>query len=64
MNGSQTSVKEADERLYERTFKDLARGNFLGDFNVKLRMCDPKPGGRILDIGCGIGWFAAIVASQ
>ncbi len=58
------SVKEADERLYERTLKDLARGKFPGDFNVKLRMCDPKPGERILDIGCGIGWFAAIVASE
>jgi cyclopropane fatty-acyl-phospholipid synthase-like methyltransferase len=58
------SVKEADERLYERTFRDLTRGKFPGDFNVKLRMCDPKPGERILDIGCGIGWFAAAVASQ
>ena len=58
------SGKETDERLYERTLRDLKRGKFAGDFNVKLRMCDPRPGERILDIGCGIGWFAATVASQ
>ena len=58
------SVKETNERLYERTLRDLKRGKFPGDFNVKLRMCDPNRGQRILDIGCGIGWFAATVASQ
>jgi 2-polyprenyl-3-methyl-5-hydroxy-6-metoxy-1,4-benzoquinol methylase len=58
------SGKETDERLYERTLRDLKRGKFPGDFNVKLRMCDPGPGEKILDIGCGIGWFAATVASQ
>ena len=58
------SGKETDERLYERTLGDLRRGKLPGDFNVKLKMCDPKPGERILDIGCGIGWFAATVASQ
>jgi 2-polyprenyl-3-methyl-5-hydroxy-6-metoxy-1,4-benzoquinol methylase len=56
--------RETDKRLYERTLRDLKRGKFPGDFNVKLRMCDPKPGEKILDIGCGIGWFAASVASR
>lgn len=58
------SGKETDERLYERTSRDLKRGKFPGDFGVKLRMCNPKPGEKILDIGCGIGWFAGTVASQ
>ena len=58
------SGKEADERLYERTLRDLKRGKFPGDFNVKLRMCASRPGEKILDIGCGTGWFAAAVASQ
>jgi 2-polyprenyl-3-methyl-5-hydroxy-6-metoxy-1,4-benzoquinol methylase len=58
------SEKETDERLYERTVRDLKRRKFPGDFNVKFRMCDPRPGEKILDIGCGIGWFAAAVASQ
>jgi 2-polyprenyl-3-methyl-5-hydroxy-6-metoxy-1,4-benzoquinol methylase len=58
------SVKETDERLYERTLRDLKRGKFPGDFNVKLRMCASRPGEKILDIGCGTGWFAAAVASQ
>jgi len=58
------SGKETDERLYERTLRDLKRGKFAGDFNVKLRMCDPRPGEKILDIGCGIGSFAAALASQ
>lgn len=64
MNGSWMSWKETDERLYERTLTDLKRRKSPGDFKVKLRMCDPKPGERILDIGCGIGWFAATVASR
>jgi 2-polyprenyl-3-methyl-5-hydroxy-6-metoxy-1,4-benzoquinol methylase len=58
------SGKETDERLYERTLRDLKRGKFPGDFNVKLRMCASRPGEKILDIGCGTGWFAAAVASQ
>src|SRR5512136_162082 len=58
------SGKETGERLYERTLRDLRRAKLPGDFNVKLRMCDPRPGERILDIGCGVGWFAATVASQ
>lgn len=58
------SGKETDERLYEQTLRDLKRGKFLGDFGVKLRMCNPKPGEKILGIGCGIGWFAGTVASQ
>lgn len=56
--------KETDERLYERTLRDLERGKFPGDFGVKLGMCNPTPGEKILDIGCGIGWFAAAMASQ
>jgi cyclopropane fatty-acyl-phospholipid synthase-like methyltransferase len=59
MNG-----RETDERLYERTSRDLKRGKSPGDFDVKLKMCDPKPGDKVLDIGCGIGWFAAAVASR
>jgi 2-polyprenyl-3-methyl-5-hydroxy-6-metoxy-1,4-benzoquinol methylase len=56
--------KEADKKLYERTLRDLERGRFPGDFSAKLGMCDPRPGEKILDIGCGIGWFAAAVASR
>ncbi len=58
------SRKETDERLYEWTLTDLKRGKFPGDFDVKLRMCDPKPGQKILDVGCGIGWFAGTLASR
>ena len=58
------SGRETDARLYERTLRDLKRGRFPGDFNVKLRMCASGPGEKILDIGCGTGWFAAAVASQ
>ena len=58
------SGRETDERLYERTLRDLKRGRFPGDFSVKLSMCASGPGEKILDIGCGTGWFAAAVASQ
>jgi cyclopropane fatty-acyl-phospholipid synthase-like methyltransferase len=58
------SEKEPDEKLYERALKELKRGKFPGDSDIKLRVCDPKPGEKVLDIGCGIGWFAAAVASQ
>jgi 2-polyprenyl-3-methyl-5-hydroxy-6-metoxy-1,4-benzoquinol methylase len=56
--------RETDERLYERTLRDLRRGKFPGDYSVKLGMCASRPGEKILDIGCGTGWFAAAVASQ
>lgn len=58
------SGRESDERLYERTLRDLKQGKFPGDFGVKLSMCASGPGEKILDIGCGTGWFAAAVASQ
>ena len=58
------SGEETDERLYKRTLTDLKRSKLPGDFDVKLRMCDPRRGQKILDTGCGIGWFAAIVASD
>ena len=58
------SGKEIDQKLYERTLGGLKRCRFPGGFNLKLGMCDPRPGEDILDIGCGIGWFAAAMASQ
>jgi 2-polyprenyl-3-methyl-5-hydroxy-6-metoxy-1,4-benzoquinol methylase len=58
------SGKETDKKLYEQTLKEVKRRKFPGDFNVNLRMYDPRRGDKILDIGCGIGWFAAAVASQ
>ena len=64
MSGNWMSGKETDEKLYERTLGGLNRGKFPGDFDAKLRMCDPRPGEEILDIGCGIGWFAAAMASK
>ena len=56
--------RHADEELYARTLRDLKRGKLPGDSEVKLRMCASTSGEKILDIGCGTGWFAAAVASQ
>ena len=56
--------KHTDEELYARTLRDLKRGKFPGDFDVKLRMCASTSGEKVLDIGCGTGWFAAAVASK
>jgi len=56
--------RHTDEELYARTLRDLKRGKFPGDFEVKLRMCASTSGEKVLDIGCGTGWFAAAVASQ
>ncbi len=56
--------RHTDEKLYARTLRALKRGRFPGDFNVKLRMCASTSGEKILDIGCGTGWFAAALAAQ
>ena len=53
-----------DEELYARTLRALKRGKVPGDFDVKLRMCASTSGEKVLDIGCGTGWFAAAVASR
>jgi 2-polyprenyl-3-methyl-5-hydroxy-6-metoxy-1,4-benzoquinol methylase len=58
------SGKETDERAHQRTLRALKRSKFPGDFSVKLGMCDPRLGEKILDLGCGLGWFAAAVASR
>lgn len=56
--------RHTDEELYARTLRALKRGKFPGDFDVKLRMCASGSGEKVLDIGCGTGWFAAAVASR
>jgi 2-polyprenyl-3-methyl-5-hydroxy-6-metoxy-1,4-benzoquinol methylase len=56
--------RHTDEELYARTLRALKRGRFPGDFSVKLRMCASTSGEKVLDIGCGTGWFAAAVAVQ
>jgi len=56
--------RHTDEELYARTLRDLKRGKLPGDSEVKLRMCASTSGEKVLDIGCGTGWFAAAVASQ
>jgi cyclopropane fatty-acyl-phospholipid synthase-like methyltransferase len=56
--------KETHGKVYQRTLRSLKKDRFPGDLDVKLKMLEPAPGEKILDIGCGIGWFAAMVASQ
>jgi cyclopropane fatty-acyl-phospholipid synthase-like methyltransferase len=57
-------AKETHGKVYQRTLRSLKKERYPGDLDVKLEMLHPAPGEKILDIGCGVGWFAAMVASQ
>jgi SAM-dependent methyltransferase len=45
---------------------DTPRGRWIGEteFSLLWRLLDGKPGGSILDVGCGTGWFTRRFAAE
>ncbi len=45
---------------------DTPRGRWIGEteYRLLLRQLDPQPGERVLDVGCGTGWFTRRLAGQ
>ena len=41
------------------TWYDTARGRWIGEteYSLILKRLEPTPGDRLLDVGCGTGWF-------
>ena len=52
--------KQFFERAYRGTAADLLKN--IKDLPVILGFLDPKPGDKILDVGCSLGYFADVIS--
>jgi ubiquinone/menaquinone biosynthesis C-methylase UbiE len=70
LSANEEAIRAWDGPLYDRfvRFREIVTSGLGAHGEEALRLCSPKPGARVLDVGCGFGdttqRIAAIVGSE